>query len=108
MLSHKTILSGDYSGQIFAVTQVFRFRACLHGGGGPQVREINHLVGVTRLSIESLIWSPHPSCKRNQIKMRDEMGRRVTLPKHVTSPTWGTHNHVNRTRALQGLSCIEQ
>ena len=26
-------------------------RACLHGGGGPQVGEITHLGGVTRLSI---------------------------------------------------------
>ena len=34
-------------------------KACLHGGGGPQVGE------VTRLSIESLIWSPHISLKRN-------------------------------------------
>ena len=30
--------------------------------------------------------SPHLSCKRDQIKMRD---RRVTPPKRVTSPTWG-------------------
>ena len=32
--------------------------------------------------------SPHLSCKRDQIKMRDYMGRRVTPPKRVTSPTW--------------------
>ena len=56
-------------------------KACLHGGGGPQVGE------VTRLSIESLIWSPHISLKRNQITMRDYMDRRVTLPERVTSPT---------------------
>ena len=30
-------------------------RACLHGGGGPQVGEVTHLGGVTRLSIESVI-----------------------------------------------------
>ena len=52
-------------------------RACLHGGGGPQVGE------VTRGGL------PHLSCKRDQIKMRDYMGRQVTPPKRVTSPTRG-------------------
>ena len=33
--------------------------------------------------------SPHLSCKRDQIKMRDYMDRRVTPPKRVASPTWG-------------------
>ena len=33
--------------------------------------------------------SPHLSCKRDQIKMRDHMDRRVTPPKRVTSPTSG-------------------
>ena len=28
-----------------------RFRACLHGGEGPQVGEVTRLGGVTRLSI---------------------------------------------------------
>ena len=32
---------------------------------------------------------PHLTCKRDQIKMRDYMDRRVTPPKRVTSPTWG-------------------
>ena len=40
---------------------------------------------VTRLSIQSLIWSPHLSCKLDQIKMRDYMDRGVT------------HQHVNRS-----------
>ena len=33
----------------------------------------------------------HPtySCKRDQIKMKDYLARRVTPPKRVTSPTWG-------------------
>ena len=39
--------------------------ACLHGGGAPQAGE------VTRGG------SPHLSCKRDQIKMRDYMDRRV-------------------------------
>jgi len=33
--------------------------------------------------------SPHLSCKRDQIKMRDYMDRWVTPPKRITSPTWG-------------------
>ena len=54
------------------------FRACLHEGGGPQVGEVT--------------WGglPHLSCKRDHIKMRDYMDRRVTPPKQVTSPIWGT------------------
>ena len=41
-------------------------------------------------------WSPHVSCKRDQTKMRDYMDRRITPPKHVTSPTWVAQRHVNR------------
>ena len=33
----------------------FTLRACLHGGGGPQVGEVNRLGGATRLSTQSLI-----------------------------------------------------
>ena len=54
-----------------------RLRACLHGGGGPQVGEVKYG------------GSPHLSCKRDQIKMRDHMDKRVTPPKRVISPTWG-------------------
>ena len=32
------------------------FRACLNGGGGPQVGEVTRLGGVIRLSIQSLIF----------------------------------------------------
>ena len=53
-------------------------RACLHEGGGPQVGEV------------TCGGLPHLSCKRDQIKMRDYMDRRVTPPKRVTSPIWGT------------------
>ena len=52
-------------------------RAYLHGGGGPQVG------GVTCGGL------PRLSCKRDQIKIRDHMDRRVTPLKRVTSPTWG-------------------
>ena len=33
--------------------------------------------------------SPHLSCKRDQIKMRNDMDRRVKPPKRVSSSTWG-------------------
>ena len=52
-------------------------RTCLHEGGGPQVGEVKYG------------GSPHLSRKRDQIKMRDYMDKQVTLPKRVTSPTWG-------------------
>ena len=53
------------------------FRACLHRGGGLQISEV------------TCGGSPHLSCKRDQVKMRDYMERRVTPAKRVTSPTWG-------------------
>ena len=64
-----------------------RLRACLHGGGGLQIGEV------------TFGGSPHLSCKRDQIKMRD-MDRRVTqglsqlsgLPHLPGVP----HLHVNR------------
>ena len=40
--------------------------------------------------------SLHLSCKRDQIKMRDYMDRKLTLSKLVTLPTLGPHLHVNR------------
>ena len=52
-------------------------RACLHEGGGPQVGEV------------TCGGLPHLTCKRDQIKMRDCMNRRVTPPKRVTSLTCG-------------------
>ena len=57
--------------------EFFTPRACLHGGGGPQIGEV------------ACGGSPHLSCKRDQIKMRDYMDRRATTPKRVTPPTWG-------------------
>ena len=47
-------------------------RACLRGGGGPHVGEV------------TCDGSPYLSCKRDQVKMRDYMDRRV-----ITSPTLG-------------------
>ena len=43
----------------------------------------------------------HLTCKRDQIKMRDYMDRRVTPPKRVTSPTWGP-----RTSCKQALNLL--
>ena len=57
------------------------FKACLHGGGGPQVGQVGE---VTRDG------SPHLSCKCDQIEMSDYMDGRVTPPTWVTylgSPT---------------------
>ena len=67
---------------------LYVLRACLHGGEGPQVGAVTRLGGVTRLSIYSVIWAPHLSCKRNEIKMGDYMDRRVTPPRQAASPTW--------------------
>ena len=53
-------------------------RACLHEGGEPQVGEV------------TCGGLPHLTCKRDHIKMKDYMDRRVTPPKRVTSPIWGT------------------
>ena len=50
-------------------------RTCLHGGGGPQVGEVTSG------------RSPHLTCKRDRIKMRDYMDRHVAPPERVTSPT---------------------
>ena len=55
----------------------YLIKGCLHRGGGPQIGEI------------TCGGSPHLSCKRDHIKMRDYMDKRVTPPKRVSSPTWG-------------------
>ena len=52
-------------------------RTCLHGGRKPHIGEVTY------------VWSPHQSCKRAFINIRDYMNRRVTPPKRVTSPTCG-------------------
>ena len=51
--------------------------ACLPGGGGPQKGEV------------TCVGLPYLTCKRDQIKMRDYMDRRVTSPKRVTLHTCG-------------------
>ena len=62
----------------FPLRVMTQVRACLHEGGGPQVGDV------------TCGGLPHLTCKRDRIKMRYYMDRRVTPPKRVTSPTWGT------------------
>ena len=56
------------------IVRSLRFRACLNRGGGPQIGEVT--CGG---------W-PHLTCKRDKIKMRDYMARRVTLPTRGPPP----------------------
>ena len=56
---------------IIFVCMICPLRACLHEGGGPQLGEV------------TCGGSPHLSGKRDHIKMRDCMDRRIT------SPAWG-------------------
>ena len=65
---------------VLAAVALLDLRACLHGSGGPQIGEV------------TCSGSPHISCKRDQIKMRDYMDR------WVTSSTWGPLFHVNRPK----------
>ena len=55
-----------------------KFRACLHGGGGPQVGEVTRLGEVTCLSIKSLIltWS----------RLHDRWGDPPHVTSHIGSP----------------------
>ena len=66
-----------------------RLRACLQGGGGPQVGEVTRLGGVTRLSAQSLILIRSRLHDRWGDHLRDHMDRWGTPPNRVTSPTWG-------------------
>ena len=66
------------------------FRACLHGGGGPQVGEV------------TCGRSPHLSCKCDQIKKRNYMDRRGTpTSKIINRPLFSNilfHQIVNMIR----------
>ena len=55
---------------------IFFLRACLPEGGGSQVGEV------------TCRGSPRLTCKRDHIKMKNYLDRRVTPPKGVISPTW--------------------
>ena len=60
----------------------------MHEGVGPQVGEI------------PCGGLPHLTCKRDHIKMRDYMDRRVSPPKRVTSPIWGTPPPCNQALSV--------
>ena len=70
-VKNSLLQSGDLVNYKIYRNKICSLRACLHGGGGPQIGEV------------TCGGSPHLSCKRDQIKMRDYVDRRVT------SPTWG-------------------
>ena len=46
-------------------------------------------VGGPQKGVVTCGGSPYLSYKRDQMKMRDYMDKRVTPPKRVTSATWG-------------------
>ena len=53
---------------------------------GPVYMEVGDPSGVGEVTCAG---SPHLSCKRDKIKMRDYIDRWITPPKLVTSPAWG-------------------
>ena len=76
-VKNSLLQSGDLVNYKIYRNKICSLRACLHGGGGPQIGEV------------TCGGLPHLSCKLDQIKMRDYVDRRVTSPKRVTSPSWG-------------------
>ena len=73
---------------------LYFLRACLHGGGGPQIGEV------------TCGGSPHLSCKRDQIKMRDYVDRRVTHQSGLPHLPEVPHLHVNRPLVVSFVSCF--
>ena len=59
-------------------------RACLHGGGGPQIGEV------------TCGGSPHLSCKHDEIKMKAYMDKHVTHQSGLTHLPGVPHIRVNR------------
>ena len=55
----------------------FHVNRPLHEDGGSQAGEV------------TCVKLPHLKCKRDHIKIRDYLDRRVTPPNPVISPTWG-------------------
>ena len=82
---------------MYNVKRAHYLRACLHEGGGPQVGEV------------TCGGLPHLTCKRDHIKMRDYMDRRVTQPKRVTtSPVWGTPPPCKQALTLKTLKYLHR
>ena len=75
----------NFSPFCVALLSVYLILKHWHGRIWPQLRG---LPGVADRATH-LEGSPHLSCKRDQIKVRDYMDRRVTPSKWVTMPTWG-------------------
>ena len=71
---------------------LYFLRACLHGGGGPQIGEV------------TCGGSLHLSCKRDQIKMRDYVDRRVTHQSGLPHLPEVPHLHVNRPLVVSSVS----
>ena len=71
---------------------LYFLRACLQGGGGPQIGEV------------TCGGSPHLSCKRDQIKMRDYVDRRVTHQSGLPHLPEVPHLHVNRPLVVSSVS----
>ena len=62
----------------------FEFRLCKsHLQYLRQIKPISHEGGVPQVGEVTCVKLPHLTCKRDHIKMRDFLDRRVT------SPTWG-------------------
>ena len=80
---HHPLLAGiRYQNSIS--TAGWKLRACLHGRGGPHLGEV------------TCGGSPHLSYKRDQIKMRDYVDRRVTHQSGLPHLPGVPHLHVNR------------
>ena len=61
--------------------------------------------------VGEVIWGglPHLTCKRDRIKMRDYMDRRVTPHKRVTSSIWGTPPPCKQVlNRLQNRQCVRK
>ena len=74
-----------------------------HGKIWPQLRV---LPGVADRATH-LEGSPLLSCKRDQIKMRDYMDRRVTPSKWVTMPTWSPSPPCKQTLKVSPASFLQ-
>ena len=68
-----------------------KLRGCLHGGGGPEIGEV------------TCGWSPHLTCKRDQIKMRAYMDSGLphlpgVLHLHVNRPLMNANRLLNQSK----------
>ena len=97
-------------------TYMFRFWAFCHErdpgqAGYPTLTRLQgklspRLTGLPYLADRAtrLGGSPHLSCKRDQNKIRNYMDRRVTPPRRVTSPTWGSPPPCTQALSLTALN----